>query len=691
MQEDTDSRTMVFGRKRGADKAFDDTHQVFTSNIDDRGALQSTDSGYRNITKSSDSLKDVPDIALAPQKRTKYGVEEDSQGIQDQAPIFSYNTTMSAYTQADHPIVSSDITRTESTSVLPTKSVGTEGSAPSVNWNGGGRPVIRTSLGGGRLQSQKSTEQSAATIPHKATQLSGVPVQAANGSKDSRKQQGNAENGSTTLEKTKVRFNTGTWHHPKSTDAATSTDDEGSESENNRGILLNVRNDEPESGEVTESNHQTMDEGQEQNYEPHVIESGSEAEYELPNLEQDANESSSEESSEGVDDVNDDEDNDDEVEEDEEDDPMMDYANADRPTTNLRSNNVRPSKRSLQSPSLRPLTLADLEPVDLQLQLRYFHTTKDPLTVDCSLLARCLVCTASGHLSSSCPALTCTTCNAHSDHTTRECPLTQKCSKCRAPGHIPSSCPYKLKRLSPDEIECSLCQRTGHTEESCELIWRTSGRPWESDYSPYTLHIYCYECGNAGHLGNDCTSRQPGKPPGSSTWSMNGKPSVPYPLKNGGINIRGRAQQQISISDSEDDRSAFLRPKVPNPARTGQIRVNAPPHHQNSNQHARQIDYHEPKRNNQRNNPPDIYRPNDNRNQPRSHNYAQSLQPPRQYVSYPGRYDGAGDDDTPRHEPGPKSNRKPTKAAKRREQRERARTYRPMPSAGEKAWRQHRI
>ena len=686
MGEITDSRTAAFDRKRGADEAFDSDRRILTSGSDNRGVLENADNEYGNTSSSSENLQEHLGNAITPQKRRKYSIDEDGQGIRNQVPILSSNTTMSASTHADRTQVSSDmVTHDESISTLPASSVTNEGAAPSINWNGGARAVIRTSLGGGRLQSQKSSDKSATNTPQRATERSGVLIQTAHGPNNDQKQQDNADKGSNILAKTKVRLNTGAWKHRESRDAAMPNDDDGSESENNQDILLNVQNDEPESGEVTESNHQTMHEGQDQTYEPPDIESGSAAEYEIPGLDQDANDGTSEESSDGVDDNDEEEeDKDDEADDDEEDDPMMDYANADASITNSISNNTQPSKKSPQ-----PLTLVDLEPGDLQLQIRYFHATKDPLTVDYSTLARCLVCTASGHLSSSCPALTCTTCNAHSDHTTRECPLTQKCSKCRAPGHSPSSCPYKLKRLNPDEIECSLCERTGHPEESCELIWRTSGRPWESDCSTDALHIYCYECGNAGHLGNDCPTRQPGKPLGSSTWSMNGKSALLHLSKKAGISIRGRAQQQVPTSDSEDDHSSFLRPKVPNPTRSGQIRVNAPTtHHQDSYQPTRpQNDYHEPNRYY----PPDTYYPNDIRNQPQAHNYAQSLQPPRQYVSYPGRYDGPGEDDISHPEPVPKLNRRQAKAAKRREERGKGGTYRPMPSAGEKAWRQHRI
>lgn len=224
-----------------------------------------------------------------------------------------------------------------------------------------------------------------------------------------------------------------------------------------------------------------------------------------------------------------------------------------------------------------PQILADLDPEDLQEQLKYFYAARDSKTVDLKDPLRCLICSKEGHTILICPSLVCQSCQKVKDHFTRDCPQSRKCEKCRNRGHDKESCSFKLSRLDVSEIECDLCQRTGHTEEDCELRWRTSGRPWESDFSSVNMAFDCYECGSIGHLGNDCPTRNPRKPMGSSTWSA--KRGKVLPMRGGssirtGIAIKGRAQQKTIIDlEQEDDSGDFIRPPIPPPSRQGQIQV----------------------------------------------------------------------------------------------------------------------
>ena len=228
-----------------------------------------------------------------------------------------------------------------------------------------------------------------------------------------------------------------------------------------------------------------------------------------------------------------------------------------------------------------PQKLADLHPVDLKAQLKYFYVTRDAKGVDLNDPVSCLTCAKQGHTASVCPSLVCQSCQKVKVHFTLDCPRRQRCEKCRTRGHDKESCTYKLSRLDSSEIECDMCHLTGHTEAECELRWRTSGRPWESDFSSANIAFYCYECGSIGHLGNNCPTRNPGKAMGSSTWSANATRGL---LMRGsrssfgnGIAIKGRAQQKISGDyESEDDLQDFIRPRVPPPTRQGQIRVLGP-------------------------------------------------------------------------------------------------------------------
>ena len=245
-------------------------------------------------------------------------------------------------------------------------------------------------------------------------------------------------------------------------------------------------------------------------------------------------------------------------------DAMMQYSNSEQITTDEGGRNVK-----------KIAVLADLSPHDLNAQLRYFHTTKAREEVDGKTPVRCLVCAKEGHMAEVCEVLTCSTCGAVNRHTTQACPNNAKCGKCREQGHNEGHCPYKLKRMAGHEIVCDLCQRNGHIEEDCELVWRTSGRPWESDLAHANLRLSCYECGGSGHLGNSCHSRKPHKVMGTSTWDGSMGPVTIKSTQE--IKIKGKATRQDPhiIDDSDDERANFYRPKItlPQPVRKGQIRI----------------------------------------------------------------------------------------------------------------------
>ena len=243
------------------------------------------------------------------------------------------------------------------------------------------------------------------------------------------------------------------------------------------------------------------------------------------------------------------------------------------------------------SKNLRKLSvLAELSAESLNSQLRYFYPGKASAEVDLQQPTRCLNCGDVEHESDSCQTLRCQHCNARAKHLTVLCPKKAKCSKCREGGHTEDTCPYKLKRVTKEEITCDICLLNGHLEQDCELIWRTSGKPWDFDASQHKIELFCYECGNQGHLGNDCSSRQPGKSLGSSTWTLlrnfdvsvgfEAHPRQParpkYPVKKDELKIRGRAQKQPTnrSSNTGQDEAGFLHPRrQPQPSQSGRIQI----------------------------------------------------------------------------------------------------------------------
>lgn len=329
--------------------------------------------------------------------------------------------------------------------------------------------------------------------------------------------------------------------------------------------------------------------------------------------------------------------------------------------------------------------LRDLSPRELNAQLRYFHTTRKPSDVSQETLVRCLVCAAEGHMAATCDSLTCTACGAYNQHTTRGCPQTTKCSKCREHGHYISKCPYKLNNTAQSEIICDLCQRNGHAETDCELQWRTSGKIWDPSVLRNRVNLSCYECGRAGHLGNDCPTRRPGKSLGTSTWGSGNKFASIKSKRQ--MSIKGRVTQQepILLDDSEDEMANFHRPRVPLPARKGQIKVTTAPARESSDLRSRGGGYndsygHSSGYRNYR----DDDRGRDSRRVENKYTPSYGLNG-RRSVSPGYRYYGRDYRSDRYPQPPPQPSYQPQRPSAN------ANVYRPMPSSAQNAWSRHLV
>lgn len=333
-------------------------------------------------------------------------------------------------------------------------------------------------------------------------------------------------------------------------------------------------------------------------------------------------------------------------------------------------------------PKPDPRLLADLDPATRALQIRYFYAGKNSKTVNLNDAVKCFTCAKPGHLSERCDASKCPHCGIMGQHVSWACPKFRRCQKCAERGHDLSNCPYKLSRPGHKNIICDLCQRAGHPEDECEMIWRTSGKPWESDINPATVNLFCYECGAKGHLGNDCQYRRPGKRSGSSTWSfqysIKGMNTIKGPSKaqgfpRGGMAIKGRAQQQqqpIETSSSEDERANFYRPPISHPP-PGTIRVPSMIDVNRGDHDFRNIAYPNRLYDRQRSRSPDSHRYDGPRGASRA-------------LNEPGAYGRFSDSYRPAQSlpPRPVNNAPPRNFRP-------SDTYRPLPSAGIKAWKKY--
>lgn len=339
------------------------------------------------------------------------------------------------------------------------------------------------------------------------------------------------------------------------------------------------------------------------------------------------------------------------------DDSMKRYANSYQPPKDTQRGRV----------------LADLRPTDWNAQVRYFHVLKDQDSIDPNTPICCLSCGKAGHMDRDCEYLCCAGCGAYNKHITLECPDVARCSKCREVGHKESNCPYKLNKLARHELICDLCHQDGHTEKECELLWRTSGAPWESDIPRSDVNIFCYECGTKGHLGNDCSSRRPGKSLGTSTWSLS--KTGPTPFINDEISIKGRARQPPPPprnSRHDDDLGNFYRLKQPQRQRGGQIKINVGNKSTIDNSAPQWIPTGRERCNVP---PPPQYRsygPSQSHFQPRDHIVDGHPPPPHQYQ---GHYNARQPRQMGQYpvRPPPPSN-----------------SYRPMPSSAQNAWSTYR-
>lgn len=144
--------------------------------------------------------------------------------------------------------------------------------------------------------------------------------------------------------------------------------------------------------------------------------------------------------------------------------------------------------------------LADLNPEDLENQIKYalFHLPRDQ--IDLSRPVVCLACLNEGHADQYCPGLLCSSCGGQTRHSSRLCPKQARCPKCGERGHNVDSCNSKLRNANLEP--CGFCGGSDHVEVSCTE--RFFPARIEVPETELQLWISCAQCGSKDHLAGDC-------------------------------------------------------------------------------------------------------------------------------------------------------------------------------------------
>lgn len=139
---------------------------------------------------------------------------------------------------------------------------------------------------------------------------------------------------------------------------------------------------------------------------------------------------------------------------------------------------------------------------------------------------KCSNCSQRGHLRKHCPHVICSYCGLMDDHYSSHCPKTTKCSHCNGTGHYRQHCPEKWKR-----IFCTLCNSKKHSRDRCPSIWRSYYLNDSSIKRVLVSHkIYCYNCGDKGHFGDNCMYSRSSRVPNDDGSAFAGD-NLPKKLK----------------------------------------------------------------------------------------------------------------------------------------------------------------
>lgn len=151
-------------------------------------------------------------------------------------------------------------------------------------------------------------------------------------------------------------------------------------------------------------------------------------------------------------------------------------------------------------------------------QGRYFGETEDDTIKEPE--AKCSNCSETGHFKRDCPHVICSYCGVMDDHYSQQCPTTMRCALCNESGHYRMHCPLKWKKLN-----CTLCNSPKHLRNRCPSVWRVYLlKNEDNERKVLPMHqIYCYNCGDKGHYGDECDKARSSRVPNDDGSAFSGK------------------------------------------------------------------------------------------------------------------------------------------------------------------------
>lgn len=220
---------------------------------------------------------------------------------------------------------------------------------------------------------------------------------------------------------------------------------------------------------------------------------------------------------------------------------------------------------------------------EILLQQRYFPSATAEI---------CIACAKSGHVASHCPTMSCERCGVNGEHSDDTCPQNKRCRKCQQSGHLAPQCPEKLALARSEMSGCDNCGSKEHLELECHYLWRSFFPSQQDIRTVRDIPVHCYTCGGDGHYGPECGLHRGVPKSGRVTWSLQNlhtyldissqnralSAGIDYSIhppkdKAKSISIKGRAGDDFIALDDSDDEPSFIRPKVNNTVRHGNIRV----------------------------------------------------------------------------------------------------------------------